>query len=145
MNKISKRAAFSRQAAFPVSASSPVSYSAPAHGDSVRFRRSTGVYQAPPQYLHMIYIGLDADGIVGHHLHTPIQSGDVNIEETNLIRLARNGNPAPYDFGTIQFRQRTYLTIVLDEPGWEFYYPDPTNNQPDFEEFHDPIVFFRDK
>jgi hypothetical protein len=141
MNKISKKAAFSRTASFPFVPSPPLHLGSPPHGDSVRLRRMGGVYQDPPQYLHLIYIGLDGSGIVGHHLQTNIQSGNVGLEEDNLIRLARNGSPAPYDFGTMQFTKRSYLTIVLDEPGWEFYYPDPTKIQPDDHELHDPILF----
>jgi hypothetical protein len=120
------------------------------YGDSVRLQKlklGGAVYQKPP-HLYLVYISLDDNGLVVRQYEKDIDPARIEVEEDNLIAAAKVNsatNKVGENFSLIRFLQASYFTIVIDEPHWTFYYPDPTNPEPPFEGTHDPIVFTSEK
>ena len=134
-------------------ASSLMHANAEPYGDSVRLEKLKlgGNYQEPP-HLYLIYIGLDrndpAEGLYVRQYSKDINPALIEQEENGLIAKAIADDPlhrVGKNFELIKFEQASFLTIVLDEDAWAFYYPEPNNPEPDFEGTHDPIVFTMQK
>jgi hypothetical protein len=133
-----------------LAASSLMRASAEPYGDSVRLEKlklGTGVYFEPP-HLYLVYISMDNNGLIVRQYEKDINPARLVDEENNLIVAAKansNANKVGENFQLIRFEQASFFTIVVDQPGWTFYYPDPNNPEPQYEGTHDPIVFTEQK
>jgi hypothetical protein len=121
------------------------------HGDSVRVRKlGTPTYTAP-NALYLVYVKLEPGGdlTVRHMSLDGLLNNSVEDTEAYLFDKAKTGGGLPeqvgQDFQTMAFTDETYFTIVLDNDGWDFYYPKPTVVVPVPNENHDPVVFIRHK
>jgi hypothetical protein len=118
------------------------------HGDSIRVRKTpgAGAYKYPTA-VYLIYIGMeDGDLVVRHMYRDNIDYHDIdNIEQELFTDAINDVNVHGYNFKTIEFKTQSYLTVVVDENNWGFYYPDSGNEDPFPTETHDPIVFIGDK
>jgi len=115
-------------------------------GDSIRIDKlKLGAPYVPPNYVYVLYISADSAGcLIVRQLEKDMVS-TVDIEEDALISLARAGPAHVNNFELIKFTKPSYFTVVLDNEGWDFYYPDPTNPAPDPQLIHDPIAFLPQK
>lgn len=114
------------------------------HGDSIRIKKTVA---QSPDHLYLIYISMDNDGLVVKHFWEDRGARTVSQTEDHLINRAVDplDRPMLTNFGKIVFRKPSWFTIVLDEDDWDFYYPDPTNTEPDLVGIHDPILFLSGK
>jgi len=126
-------------------------------GISVRQKRlGTGANFTRPSRLHILYIALtpDAKFAVRHLFLDGITLANLADKEKDLLLEARttvpNGPRSPNElsrgFEGMEFKREAYFTIVIDELGWEFYFPAPA--KPDdviIGETHDPVVFLDNK
>lgn len=120
------------------------------HGDSVRLKKiepTSSVFKEP-DHLYLIYIGMSdtlPGELVVRHIEMDIDPANVADKEDALATSCKNGVYSKKNFEPIIFKKASYFTIVLDEDGWDFYYPDHENPEPDFFDIHDPIMFIREK
>lgn len=128
------------------------------HGASVRVKK-LNVGHNPfdfPSRLHLLYIALDAAAnlVVRHLATTPVTIGTIESEESALFLEAKahaeDGTASPHllsvDFQPIIFPGPAFFTVVIDEQGWEFYFPaDQKEEQVISGQTHDPIVFIDKK
>jgi hypothetical protein len=126
-------------------------------GISIRAKRltNTGNFSRPSR-LHLLYIALtpDAKFAVRHLFIDGVTTANIADKEKALLLEARttipNGAPslneASRGFEGIMFKREAYFTTVIDELGWDFYFPAPLK-QTDVipNETHDPLVFIINK
>lgn len=123
------------------------------HGASIREKRTIGDLQyKQPKDLHLIYIGVDDDAqlVVRHMRKFGVDYTNIDGEEEKLVKAAQGEDePRDYqyakDFAIIEFQRSSYFTLVVDAPGWDFYYPYPDEEEPIKDELHDPLVFIERK
>lgn len=117
------------------------------HGHSIR-RDVLGKkpsYVRPP-YLFMVYITAPNGVLNVKYKEGAIDASDPESgEEAFLDNIINHGGGTTNPFDLIEFDRPTYFTIVIGQPGWDFYYPDPENNDPAWPESHDPIIFLEEK
>ncbi len=122
-------------------------------GKSVRERwLDSGTHYTYPSNLHLLYIALDTESkLTVRHLKTAqVTKDNVGTKEKMLFdagraHVATNAStpmPESRDFETIVFTKPAVFAIVIDEVGWEFYYPAHANPDGPFkDQTHDPVVF----
>lgn len=117
------------------------------HGSSVRTRKlSTKPNYKPPKRLFMVYIRMKDGKLEVQYLEKdPIVWSNLRNEINDLFGTASTGNGHINAFDLMVFKKPSVFVVVLDQPGWDFYYPDPTNSDPKWPESHDPIVFIEKK
>jgi hypothetical protein len=126
-------------------------------GISVRKKRlGSGGNFNPPSRLQLLYIALtpDAKFAVRHLFLDDITTTNIDAKEKDLVLEARttvpdgakSHNELSRGFEGIEFKREAYFTIVIDELGWEFYFPAPA--KPDDVipgQTDDPVVFLDNK
>ncbi len=113
------------------------------HGDSVFVQKLAGndpKYRAP-KGLYFIYIHVDSAGHLGvRQLFDPAPGPDlpgIKAAEKVLYARAKAGNSHKTNFEDIIWHGPCWVTMVIDNPGWEFY-------RENFES-HDPMIFRKSK
>jgi hypothetical protein len=117
------------------------------HGHSIRTRKLyKGEYYQPPKCLFMVYIRMFEGRLEVQYLKKrEIVWDNLSTEVERLFAAASEGKGDINAFDLIVFDEPTVFVVVLDQEGWEFYYPDPENDEPSWPETHDPIVFIEKK
>ena len=121
------------------------------YGDSIRKMQTIGNVYAYPNDIHLIYVGMNGASLIARHMRRfNIDYRDIAKIEEELVKEAQKQAPPRVgeyarDFSRLEFQRATYLTMVLDAPGWEFYYPFPAEEEPVPGELHDPLVFIEKK
>lgn len=117
------------------------------HGSSVRSRKlSTKPNYKPPKRLFMVYIRMNEGKLEVQYLEKdPIVWSRLRDEIIDLFRIGAGGGGDYNAFDLMVFKKPSVFVVALDQPGWDFYYPDPTNSDPKWPESHDPIVFIEKK
>ncbi len=113
------------------------------HGDSVSVQKlSTGdpKYKAP-KGLYFIYMHVASAGHLGvRQLFDPAPGPDlpgIKAAEKALYASAKAGNSHKTNFEDMVWRGPCWITMVIDNPGWEFYSENFHN--------HDPMIFRKSK
>jgi len=114
---------------------------AAAYGDSIRKRKAIA---DPPKYLYLVHIRMERDELVVRHVENTI-TGQVSDEEDKFIGDALLGKHKYSNFPVIVFTRPSYFTLVLDEDGWDFYYPLSNVEDLKLTRLHDPITFLENK
>lgn len=117
------------------------------HGSSVRTRKlSSKPNYKPPKRLFMVYIRMKDGKLEVQYLEKyPIVWSKLRDEIDALFLIGSNGGGHFNAFDLMIFEMPSVFVVALDQPGWDFYYPDPTNADPKWPESHDPIVFIEKK
>jgi hypothetical protein len=93
-----------------------------------------------PNRLYLVYLCFDAQGkLIVRQLKAEFQAqSDLGQTEVDLFNSAASGNAANQNFEDMKWWRSTYLTFVIHNPGWSFYWRDDDRR-------HNPIRFLRRK
>lgn len=118
------------------------------HGHSIRRNMlGKGTYFVRPNYLFLLYITAPG-GVLKAKIKegTIANANDPRPEEISFVQDIIGGGGTSIPLTLLEFKKKPcYFTVVIDQPGWDFYYPDPANPDPAWPESHDPLLFLEEK
>jgi hypothetical protein len=110
-------------------------------GDPIRNHKVDPTTHPAPKALFLIYITMNGQKLIVRHMEEYDIEGDkddIKEAEIRLLQDAKaNLNVVGRNFERMTWDEPCYITMVLDIPGWKFYWRDNPNQ--------DPIVFLQYK
>jgi hypothetical protein len=94
----------------------------------------------PPKAVYLVYIKFDENGqLVVRQAFSPFESGEtVEAAEKRVFKRIEAGKYDDINFENMTWKKPCYLTYVLANPGWKFYWRNSDIR-------HAPMRFFRRK
>lgn len=112
------------------------------YGDSVRMRKATTPGWGAPSQICLVYIKFEPNNkVTVRHIYSDNLNGGLDVKQQELFTAAEGGGGTGTNFNTIAFPAPCYLSVFIDNEEWDFYYPQPTVENPIGSDDHDPIMF----